>query len=131
MRQRGIDDHDFGIGNRDAMRQALTGEIAVDQRRDAAELRAAGPHADIFGPVRHEQRDGIALAHAVREQPARIAVGAAIPLRIRELLAIRDKREFAAMFCRELLGDIPKRAIRVFHDRAAHLHGARGPREIS
>ncbi len=94
-------------------------------------FRAAAPDANVIGAVRHEERNGVALAQALRAQPTRIAVGAAIPFGISEPLAVGHEREFVAMLRREGLDKVAERAIGMFHDRAAHAHGAPRACEIS
>src|SRR4051794_17957195 len=91
--QRGVDDNNLRVSNRNAMSETLPGQIAVQERGDATRLGTTRPDTNVFGPVRHEQRDRVAFAQTARAHPARIAVRVAVPLAIGEALAIRDERQ--------------------------------------
>ena len=60
----------------DAMRERRPGQVGVEQRHHAADAGDAEPDRHEFRPVRHHQADGVALADALRERPAGVAVGA-------------------------------------------------------
>src|ERR1700722_4964838 len=74
LRQLGRDDDMGGRGDRDAMGERLAGEIRIEQRNDAANLRDAKPDREIFRPVGHQQADADARLDALGDRPSGIAV---------------------------------------------------------
>ena len=85
-----------GAATVDAMRQRRARQIGVDQRHHAADAGDAQPDRQIFRPVGHQQRDHIALVDALRQRPARIAVGAGGKLGMAETSRAADSRAGAS-----------------------------------
>jgi hypothetical protein len=69
-----IDDDVLGFDYIDTVRQRRTGQVGIEQRGDSAGTGYAEPDSEIFRPVRHHQRNDIALADTLRDGPARILV---------------------------------------------------------
>ena len=113
------------------MRERRPGQIGVEQRDDAADAGDAEPDRHEFGPVRHQQADGLALAEALRERPAGVAVGALGQLAIAEALAVGQQRRGVAESLGQLLDDVGKDARRMLGDRRGRPQGAQRTLEAS
>ena len=91
--------HNHGLWRHNAqrMRQRRTSLVCIDQRRHPARARHTEPDCQIFRPVRHHQRNRLALFQAERKRPARIAIGPAVILPKGECLALRDQRDLVGI----------------------------------
>ncbi len=115
--QRCLDDHDAGPDDLDGMGERGIAQVGVQQGGCGAGFRDPQPDRQIFGPIGHQQRDRVALAEAARQGPARITVGAAVPLPIREGLPIRNQGDPVREALRQLLCEVAQGAARMFGDR--------------
>ncbi len=94
-----------------------------------ADARYAEPDRHVFGAVRHQQANGLALGEAVCARPARIAVGALGKLAVAQVLAGRKQGRRVAEFLRELLDHDGEYPGRMLGDRRRHPERAQGAPE--
>ncbi len=103
--QFGCDDDVLRLDHVDAVGECNAGQVGVEERDHAADARHAEPDGQEFRPVRHHQTDRVALADALRQRPARVAVRARDKLAVGEALAVREQRRRVAEFVGQLVLD--------------------------
>ena len=112
------------------MRERRPGEIGVEQRHYAAGARDAEPDRHVFGAVRHQQANGLALGEALAAGPAGVAVGALAELAIAQPLASREQRRRVAEFLREFLDHDGEDPGRILGDRRRHPERAQNAPQV-
>ena len=125
----GADNDMLRLDDVHAMREALSVEIGVEQRDDAASPRHAEPERHVVRPVEHEERDDIAFSDIVRLRPARIAVGALVEAAIAERLPVGDQGRAVPVFGCERRNHVGEGPAFVLHDGLHLAQGAQGARE--
>ena len=121
-------DHDvLGADHIDAVRQCGPGQVGVEQRHHAADMRDADPDGQEFRAARHHQADGVALGHALRQRPAGVAVRTRVELAVAEALAVGQQRRRVAVFVREFGDNLREDAGRIAGDRCGCMQGAQRP----
>ena len=113
----GGDDDVLRLDDIEAMGERSAAKIGVDQRDDGTHFGDAEPDRHVFGPVRHDEAHGFALAEVLRERPARIAVGALIERAIGQALVRREQSRGIAACFGQLLDHARENALRVAGDR--------------
>ena len=114
----------FGLDGVDAIGQRRPGQMGVEERNHAADARDADPDREEFRPARHHQADRVALAHVLRQRPARVAVGARRKFAVGEALTVGEQRRRVAVLVREFQDDLREHARRIPGDRRGHPEGA-------
>ena len=109
-------DHMQGFNDVDAMGEARAEQIGVEQGADTAGPRHPEPEDHVFGSIRHQQRDHVALADSVGPRPPGVAVRPRIELAIGQRFAGRDQRHPVAVPFGELRHDVGKNPGWIFHD---------------
>jgi len=94
----GAGDDQLGIGNIDAMRQRLVGEVVIDQAGNNANFRQTIPDRDIFGPVLHEQGHGVAALQTKAQSPIRHLIGERVHLGIGGEIAFKSPGDIIRVF---------------------------------
>ena len=124
--QEGLDElggHDdvAGRDHIDAMRERAAGEVGVEERHHTPDAGDAEPDGQVFGPVRHEQSDGVRRADAVLERPARVAARALGERAIGQRFAVREERRRLVELRGELVDHRRQDALRRRRDRRRQL----------
>jgi hypothetical protein len=121
-----LDSHDDvpGLDDVDAVGERVAGEVGVEQRHYSSDSRHAEPDRHVFRPVRHQQADRVALADAVLERPARVAVGARSKLAIGQSLTVREQRRRIVELLGELLDHDRQDTVGMLDDRLDLLERA-------
>ncbi len=96
-------------------------EMGVEQRDGSARPADADPHRHIFRSVRHQQADGVPLAHPVGHRPARVAVRSLIEQAEGEDFRFRNQSGGIAEALGELLHHDWEGASRMPGERRRHL----------
>ena len=117
------DDDVLGQHDIDAMRKRRADKIGVEQRDDAADACDAEPDRHVFRPVGHEQTDGVALAEAGRERPARITVRPFAERAKAQAFAVRQQRRCFAEGLREIVDQVRQDARRPIGNRLGRFEG--------
>ena len=110
----------------DAVRECGSGQIGIEQPHHAADPGDAEPDRHELRPVRHQEADRVALADALCEPPARIAVRTCRELPVAEALAVGEQRRRVAVFVGELGDDLREDTAGVACNRRRHAQRAQG-----
>ena len=87
-----IGDHVVRAGDRKAMRQRGACKVRVDQGGRYAAFGQPHPGGDIFQPILHQQRDGVAASQSALLGPNCEMIGERVKLRIGQAFAFEPDR---------------------------------------
>ena len=107
------------------MREPGPGEIRVEQGHDAADARDSEPDGHVFGAVRHQETDGVALGELLADRPPGISGRSLRERTIGQALAVREEGGRVPERLRELLDDGRQDAMGTSDDGRGPLEGAR------
>src|SRR5260370_3141180 len=95
--------HMPGLDDIDAVGQGGTLQIGIKQCNRAAHFGNAKPGSEVFGPVRHEKTNGVALGQLLIERPLGILVRSFSKGAIGEAFAVGEQSSCFAIFHGEFL----------------------------
>ena len=129
--QRSLDDRGLGLHDGQAVRERGAGEIGVDQRGRDADPREPEPDREIFGSVRHNQRNDVAPDEPNAHRPTGIKIGARVEFTIGEGFALARKRRPIREFERPFFEIVAQRSVGVLRYRLRRLDDPQQADDIS